>query len=99
MQTEIRVFSNEWWILLNGKRVTIKGETITLKVEIWTAKYPYEREVLKVSGIPAKTPAYYAEKARLKDDWFYDVLESENLPVQIALKAKQFNWTPGTIWG
>ena len=67
------------WLEHDGKVVYIDQLAYNIKVRTYTARYPYEQQMITVDAEPKnKQSKYYREiKQHLGDDWSTDVLDSD----------------------
>ena len=71
---------NCWWVQQDGKKVRLDRIDYWIKVNVYTAIYPYECTVISVYAVPInKNTKYYQKiRAELHDDWSTDVLASSS---------------------
>lgn len=75
----------EFWAPYAGKIVTIDGIECEIRVERYNAIYPYKREVVHVDAAPTLRGKCHKEyrriKRELRDDWSFDLLQSDNTEI------------------
>ena len=82
-------YYQDTWSPHAGKTVSLDGLPCRLRVEVWTQKYPYTAEVIRVTADPLskRTTRYLEVKAKLGDDWGTDVLAS-SIELQAAILSQ-----------
>jgi hypothetical protein len=75
------------WEQYHGRKVIVGGLSCTLQVSVYSGIYPYPAKWISVFAEPTKgaknTNSYRNDRAKLGDDWSFDVLESENVYVSV----------------
>lgn len=72
--------NNEEWLEYDGLVVkNPEGHSVKIKVESYTARYPFEQKVISVHAeyVNKSAKAYREVKVQLRDDWSTDVLSSD----------------------
>ena len=76
---------NDFWLNLDGLKVTIEGHTHVLKVRTHKAIYPYAHTALYVDAemCDKNHEDYLSIKRQLRDDWTTDILSSPELESEV----------------